>query len=305
LQTVTRMCREQHLLALRRAIQNLQYALREEGDYVGSAALLTELQLGAPGGHNLATGYSDEANRAHVAGDWGRMLAAADAELETAGGGWDLQIRGLCAQIRILRDDPAGQDGPDPVEEILVAGRRSGFYRLEWTALANVALCRALQGRAAETTALLAELAGSWRPVRTIASGEWVDAASQAAAIAGRTASADLRDLLAEVTHRTPWVEAAARTAAGGVAAADGEHARAAELHLAAARLYGEMRHATDRMMALAAATRSFSRVAATDRSDADNDLAAVVRREVIAFASRNTAPGLLRLAGLEVPARP
>ncbi|MDT5037385.1 MAG: hypothetical protein QOE03_2570, partial [Micromonosporaceae bacterium] len=261
LQAVTQLCRDQHLLALRRAIQNLQVALREEGDYAGSVALLEEVRLGMPGEHNLATGYSDRAMRAHVAGEWAEMLAAADADLATTGGQWDLQIRGLCAQVRVLCDGPVGCADPDEIDAVLAAGRRSGFYRLEWTALANVALCRALQGRLDDSTTLLSELAASWRPVRAIASGEWLDAASHAAAIAGRVASAELSELLSGVSHRTPWVEAAARTAAGGVAAADGDHERAVTLHLAAAHLYGEMRHVTDRMLALAAASRSLNRI--------------------------------------------
>jgi hypothetical protein len=293
LQTVTALCRGQHLLALRRAIQNLSYALREEGDFAGSLALLEEVRLGMPGGHNLATGYSLEAMRAHIDGEWDKMLAA-EADLATTGGEWDLHLRGLCAEVRIMRGDDVGCADPDEIDAVLTAGRRSGFYRLEWTALANVALCRALDERAGEATELLSELVGSWRGVRALVSGEWVDAASHAAAIAGRAAATQLREMLAEVPHRTPWVEAATRTVAGGVAAADGDHGRAADLHLAAADLYAEMRHATDRMLSLAAATRSLRHLGDDDRSKS-------VRREVAAFAERNKAPGLLRVAGFEV----
>jgi predicted ATPase/class 3 adenylate cyclase len=293
LQAVTELCRSRHLLALRRAVQNLSYALREEGDYAGSVALLEELELGMPGGHNLATGYSDGAMRAHVAGEWDKMLAA-EADLATIGGEWDLQVRGLCAWVRVLRDDEDRCADPGEVDAILAAGRRSGFYRLEWTALGHAALYRAVQGNADEATALLSELIASWRPVRALASGEWVDAASLAAAIAGRAASVELREMLAEVSHRTPWVEAAARTAAGGVAAADGDHERAAHLHLAAAGLYADMMHETDRMLSLALATNSL-------RHLGDDARTGPAHAEVVAFARRNQAPGLLRLAGLEV----
>ncbi|MGC9667279.1 AAA family ATPase [Planosporangium sp. 12N6] len=295
LQAVTELCRSQHLLALRRAIQNLSYALREEGDYAGSLALLEEVRLGMPGGHNLATGYSYQAMLAHVDGEWDRMLAA-EADLATTGGEWDLQVRGICAQVRIMRGDDLGCADPDEIDALLTAGRRSGFYRLEWTALSHVALCRALQDRLDEATDLLSELVDSWRPVRALVSGEWVDAASHAAAIAGRTASTRLREMLGEVSHRTAWVEAAARTVAGGVAAADGDHARAAGLHLAAADRYAEMGHATNRVLSLAAAARSL-------RNFGDDDRSKQVRAQVTAFAERNQAPGLLRLAGCEVPA--
>jgi hypothetical protein len=293
LRAVTQLCRDRRLLALRRAIQNLSYALREEGDYAGSLALLDEVRLGMPGGHNLATGYSYEAMCAHVDGAWDKMLAA-EADLATSGGEWDLQLRGLCAQVRIMREDEVGCADPDEIDAILTAGRRSGFHRLEWTALANVALCRALQGRAEAAADLVSELIDSWRGVRALASGEWVDAASHAAAIAGRTASIRLGEMLGELGHRTAWVEAATRTVAGGAAAADGDHGRAADLHLAAASRYAEMRHATDRMLSLAAAARSLRRVPDDDRSEP-------VCQEIMAFADRNRAPGLLRLAGLEV----
>ncbi|NJC69721.1 AAA family ATPase [Planosporangium thailandense] len=294
LRSVTQLCRDRHLLALRRAIQNLSFALREEGDIAGSLELLEEVRLGMPGGHNLATGYSYEAMCAHVDGEWEKMLAA-ESDLATSGGEWDLQVRGLCAEVRLMRDDDAGCADPDEIEELLAAGRRSGFYRLEWTALAHVALCRVLQGRADEATALLSELVDSWRTVRALASGEWIDAASHAAAISGRAACARLRELLDEVPHRTLWVDAATRTVTGGLAAADGDHARAAELHLAAADLYAEMRHATNRALSLAAAARSLGRLGSDDRS-------APVCREVEAFADRNQAPGLLRLAGMAAP---
>jgi len=49
-----------------------------------------------------------------------------------------------------------------------------GFHRLEWTALAHSALCRAIQGRAGEATELLTRLARSWRTLRPIASGDWL-----------------------------------------------------------------------------------------------------------------------------------
>jgi hypothetical protein len=89
-------------------------------------------------------------------------------------------------------------------------------------------------------------------------------------------------------------VEAAARTAAGGVAAADGDHERAAHLHLAAAGLYADMMHETDRMLSLALATNSL-------RHLGDDARTGPAHAEVVAFARRNQAPGLLRLAGLEV----
>jgi predicted ATPase/class 3 adenylate cyclase len=291
LQAVVEVCRTQRLLALRRAIQNLGYALQEEGDHVAADALLAEVA----GGNNLATGYSLAATRAYVAGDFDELLAAAEADLATPSAEWELQVRGICAWVRILRGRDVGCADPDEVESLLTTGRRSGFYRLEWTALAHVALCRALQGRTDEVDALLAELTASWGAIRAVASGEWVDAAAHAAAFAGRSPSARLREMLAGASHRTPWIEAAARTAAAGVATADSDHGRAAELHLAAAELYADLGHATNRILSLAAAARALGQVG--------GERAGWVNAAVVAFATRNAAPGLLDLAGLPTPA--
>jgi tetratricopeptide (TPR) repeat protein len=295
LRAVTAICRQQQLQALRRAIRNLQVVLREEGDHDGAAALLDEIQVGQPG--ELATEYAYDTGRAHVDGEWDKMLGAAAANLAATGSEWDLQIRGLCAEVRIMRGEDLTCVEPDEVAAVLAAGRRSGFYRLEWTALAHIALCRALQSRHDEATTLLSELIASWKPVGVIVSGEWIDAASHAAAIAGRPASTALREMLAGAPHRTPWVEAAARTVAGGVAAADGDHARAADLHLAAAELYAEMRHVTDRMLSLAAATRSLGSLPDSERAEA-------ARATLTEFATRNKAPGLLKVARLDVGQR-
>jgi hypothetical protein len=70
-----------------------------------------------------------------------------------------------------------------------------------------------------------------------------------------------VRDLLADAPHRTPWVEAALRTVTAGIAYADGDFARAADMHLAAAEIYGEMPHRSARILSLAWAVRSLRRV--------------------------------------------
>ena len=62
------------------------------------------------------------------------------------------------------------------------------------------------------------------------------------------------------VGHRTPWAEAALRTVTAALAAADGDHRRAAELHLAAADIYGRIPDVTDRMLALALAAAELTR---------------------------------------------
>ncbi len=319
LYATAQFCREQQLLALPRAVQNLAYAVREEGDWVHSKALLSAGSTAASGGHTLATGYSEEAMRAYFAGDFAGLLAAADAFVDTASGRWDAQVRGLRSCLRVLRDEPvpAGGGGaaarwaggpcpgpvhdaptPDPpaaaadddVSDALAFARGSGFWRVRWTTLGSAALCRALQGRMREADELLGELVDTRREVPALASGEWVPAAAFAAALAGRDAAVRLRGMLDEVTHRTPWVDAALRTVTAAVAAADGDHARAGALHSAAAGIYAGIPDVTDRMLALALAVAALRRAGESAAADA-------ALTEVRGFVLRNQAHGLLRLA--------
>jgi predicted ATPase/class 3 adenylate cyclase len=292
LYAATDFCRTQRLRALPRAVQNLAYALREEGDWIRSNELLAD-DGAVQGGQALATGYSGDAMRAYFGGEFDRLLTAADAFVDTPTGQWDMQVRGSRACLRVLRDEPVpvGADGGDDVTAALEAARGSGFHRPRWTMLGLGALCRSLQGRHTEAAALVEELADTWSRVPALASGEWVPAAAYAAALSGREVSVRVRGMLDQVGHRTPWAEAALRTVTAAVAAADGDQARAGQLYAAAAGIYGQIPDTTDRMLALALAADAFRR--AGERSAAEVALA-----EVRAFALRNGAPGLLRLAG-------
>jgi tetratricopeptide (TPR) repeat protein len=283
LQDVLVLCKQQGLLAMQRAAQNLSYALMEEGDFTASAAVRQEALASVAGGHTLATGYVGAAQQAWFDGEWQLLVdsvAGADSAIASS---WDLQGRGMVAWIRVLR----GETVPDEtIEELLAAGRRSGFHRLAWVALGQSALCLTLLGRRDEARGLLTELGESWQKVRAIASGEWLHAAAHAAVFLDRPSAVALRELLSEVPHRTLWVDAALRSVTAAVAAADGDRDRAAALHRAAADIYGDIPNRTDRAMAVAAAVRA---------DPARTDLVAELR----AFAQRNEVPGVLRLAGL------
>ena len=292
LYAVTEFCRAHRLLALPRAIQNLAYALSEEGDWVRSNELLTEAASDVQGGHTLNTGYSGEAMRAYFAGEFDRLMAAADAFVDTPEGRWDIQVRGLRASLRVLRDQPVHAAGNrDDVADALETARGSGFHRPRWTTLGLAAQVRALQGRTGEAAVLLDELAESWLAVPALASGEWVSAAAFAAALTGREAAARVRGMLDRVGHRTPWAEAALRIVTAALAAADGDHARAGQRYAAAAAIYAQIPDVTDRILALALASRAFT-------DSGEHAAAEVALSEVRAFASRNRAPGLLRLTG-------
>src|SRR3712207_1783999 len=143
--------------------------------------------------------------------------------------------------VRVLRDEelprrPAtaaesGGPGCDDIADALRFARDSGFRRLHWTACAMGALCRALQGRPEEAGELLDELVRSWRTVPAQASGEWIPAAAYTAVFAGRAAATTVRSMLDDVTHRTPWAEAALRTVTAALADAAGDPARAGQLY--------------------------------------------------------------------------
>ncbi|MBX7266004.1 AAA family ATPase [Micromonospora sp. Llam7] len=318
LYAIVEFSRAGQLLALPRATQNLAYAVREEGDWLRSDALLSAAPARTASGQTLTTSYSGEAMRAWFEGDFGRLLAAAEAFVDTPTGSWDMQVRGLRSCLLVLRGQPvppaagppAAPDPDGPAEDALEAAgpatvssapgddvaaaldtaRRSGFHRLRWTMLAMGALCRAVQGRTDEAAALVDELAEAWMAVPALASGEWIAAAGWAATVAGRKPAARVRTMLDRVGHRTPWSEAALRTVTGALAGADGDHRRAAELHLAAAEIYAGIPDVTDRMLALTFAVRELE-------SAGDRAAAGPLLVELRAFAHRNGAPGLLALA--------
>ncbi|WP_176733754.1 ATP-binding protein [Micromonospora peucetia] len=300
LHSIVELSRAGQLIALPRAMQNLAYAVCEEGDWLRSDALLSSSPTRKASGQTLTTSYSAEAMRAWFEGDFDRLLAAAEAFVDTPTGSWDMQVRGLRSCLLVLRgervppahshsDDDAAATFSDDVAAALDAARRGGFHRPHWTMLGMGALCRALQGRHEEATALIDELADSWSAVPAIASGEWIAAAGYAASLAGRDAAARVRAMLDRVGHRTPWSEAARRTVTGALAASDGDHRRAAELHLAGAEIYAGIPDVTDRMLALTFAAVELERAGEPPASRPE-------LAELRAFALRNNAPALLDL---------
>lgn len=290
LEEAYQFCRTHQLLAVRRAAQNLAYAVLEEGDPGRSSALLAESQDRVLVGQNLTPTFSDEVQNAYFAGEFDRLLAAADAFAAAESGSWDLQVRGMRGCFRLLRGEPLpGPAHCDDIAELLGIARGTGFHRPLWVALGNAALCRALQGQCKEAVELLAELAEARSRVPALVSGHWSAAAAVAAALCGRPAALVVQRILAQGGNLTAWGRAALYTVDAVVADADGAHGRAADLYVEAAQLYARMPNTTERMLCLALAAGALTRDGRTEHADR-------LLAEVRAFAIRNRAPGLLRL---------
>lgn len=302
LQEALAFCRTHQLPSLRRATQDVAFALREEGDRASSDSLLRE----GPGAALVTAGlvvgagtaHSADAIQALFAGDWDHFFALADLFLDTPTAEWNLQIRGVRGWMRALRGDPDGASRD--VAQALSTARSSGFWRLKWTALAHGALCHALLDQPEASAEMLRELGEGWRRMRTIASAEWVAAAAHAAVRLGEDAAELLGEALAETPHHTAWSRAALSSLNATLAAARGDFSTAALAHLDAAERYAAAGSATDRFLALGGAVRALSAAAdvrtpgprAADPRIPEPRVAAA-RAELTAFATRNhlTAP--------------
>jgi tetratricopeptide (TPR) repeat protein len=290
LEEAVEFCRRHRLPSLRRAVLNLSTVLQEEGDLRRSYRLEHESDRVHGGSKSLVSNFSEAAERAYFDGDWGTMLDAAGEFLdgradETAD--WDLQLRALRSWIQVLR----GEDPCDAVMRCLEAARRSGFRRLLRCALAHGALCLVLQDRREEATALLAELAESWRADPTWPSREWLPAAAHASALLGPQSTEAMREILRSIGHETLWRRAAGHLLDGAAASHRGDHAQAARRYAEAVGVYDEMGDETD--AALTAAWTLRALVAAGDR-----EAARAWYQRVGTFARRNGADRLL--AGLQ-----
>ncbi|MGK5741948.1 ATP-binding protein [Micromonospora sp. URMC 103] len=295
---VTEHCRVERLASRRRAVQNLAWALQEEGDLAGSARLVDEQRTIDLGGeHSLATSFADQWARAYYAGEWTSALVMAAESTRRPTAEWDLHIvavsgwmRGLGAVRPVGPPEPGG-DGLDLVERALAAARRSGFHRVLRSTLAHAALCRAVEGRRDEAMALLSELDEDWRRTRMIPFAEWVPAVGHVAGVLGADAARLVRGLLGRAPRTTPWARAAARVADAVLAHHAGDARTAADLMRTASESYARMTDVTDEIITTAL---SVDPLAATDPVGAR-----AAEEKVRAFAARNEATGLLRLAGL------
>ncbi|MFE9919011.1 adenylate/guanylate cyclase domain-containing protein [Micromonospora sp. NPDC005553] len=298
---VTEHCRVERLTSRRRAVQNLAWALQEEGDLAGSARLVDEqLTLDLGGEHSLATSFADQWARSYYAGDWTAALAMAAESTRRPTAEWDLHIVAVSGWMRGLAgaemvgpdgpDDTAGSDAPggDLVEQALVAARRTGFHRVLRSTLAHAALCRAAQGRRDEAMALLTELDEDWQRTRMIPFAEWVPAVGHVAGVLGADAARLVRQLLDRAPRTTPWAHAAGQVADATLARHAGDSSTAANLLRSAAASYARMSDVTDEIITLALAIGPLA--------ETDPPAAEATRARLHDFASRHHAPALLHL---------
>ncbi|MEW2143698.1 adenylate/guanylate cyclase domain-containing protein [Micromonospora vinacea] len=304
---VTEHCRVERLTSRRRAVQNLAWALQEEGDLAGSARLVDEqLTLDLGGEHSLATSFEDQWARSYYAGDWTAALAMAAESTRRPTAEWDLHIVAVSGWMRGLAGaelvPPAGADesaGPgetampvgatgDLIEQALLAARRSGFHRVLRSTLAHAALCRAVQGRRDEAMALLTELDDDWRRTRMIPFAEWVPAVGHVAGVLGADAARLVRQLLDRAPRTTPWARAAGQVADATLARHAGDASTAASLLRSAAASYARMTDVTDEVITLALAIGPLA--------ETDPPAAAATRARLHDFATRHHAPALLHL---------
>ena len=124
----------------------------------------------------------------------------------------------------------------------------------------------------------------SWLPVPALASGEWLTAATYAAAISDPGATELIRRMLERVEHQTVWTEAAGRTVAAVAAGAAGDHRQAARWHTEAAEIYAGIPDVTDRFFS--------SCLAAGELRRGPRSAARPLPAEIHAFTARNEAPG-------------
>ena len=167
------------LLTQPRAVQNLAYALREEGDWIRSGELIAGCPALSAGEQTLATRFpgrrcAPTAPASSAATGRGRRVRGHPGRTVGHGFAECGPVCGCCVANRLATDlRPAHPAGPGrgvavrsrrwrgPVQQALdLAGagtgrhvataldtaRRSGFHRLRWTTR-MAALCRALQGR--------------------------------------------------------------------------------------------------------------------------------------------------------------
>ncbi|GII21483.1 adenylate/guanylate cyclase domain-containing protein [Planosporangium mesophilum] len=290
LERAVALCRAQRLPTLRRATHNLSGLLLEEGDLRRAAEAAAESAAAHAMQVSLVISHSREAEWAYFTGDWRTLLHAADAyfDADDETREWDMQLRARRAWIRALCGEDSGVD----IERCLDTARRSGLDRLVFNACAHSALYHAIRGEETHAVTLLGELVQTWREAPTTMTVEWLSAVAHVATLSP-SAALLATEVVATVPRRTRWVEAADLLATGARAEADGDYHLAGRSWAEAVERYDDIGAASDAILVAASAVRAFHAAGSEAK-------ARPLLSRVRAFAERNRAPGLLRLAGEE-----
>jgi class 3 adenylate cyclase len=271
-------CRRHRLESQRRAINNLAWAVLEEGDVAACNRLIDEQNsLDIAGGHALSTSFADEAGRAFYAGNWAESMDAAEASMRLPTADWELHLVPQRGWLQVLRGEPV-DDGA--VDRAVAAAQRSGFHRVLLRTLAHAALCRVLQGRTEQAAALMDAVEEDWAGTGILPFAEFVAPLAYAGALMGVEGAARVRAMLKRSPRFTAWVDAAMGTLEGTLTSDPSAYHEAAEA-------YGRIGDLTDRALTLALAARGLVRQGHLEQ-------ASPLIAEVTAFARRNSAPRLL-----------
>jgi len=239
LEAVTQDCVDNQLIALRRALNNLAWAYMEEGDIDRNDQLIARVSSLSANASLLRTPYTD-AQAAFFAGNWSSQISETARIMRRPSSDWDPNSVITSAWLQVIR----GETPNDAAAlSMLESARQTGFHRPLRSAVAHVALYRALQGRLPEATELLSELDADYREAVSLPFGEWAAAAAHAGHLTGGEALQRMRAAFGLAPRRTPWVEAA-------VATLEGDHRHAADV-------YGQVGDLSDRALSLAWGART------------------------------------------------
>ena len=292
MEAVLESCRVQKLPSLYRAAHNMSVIATAEGQLTRAVQLQEEARAVDGGRLHRVPSHSEEAVRAYFTGDWPSLLQAAEAFLDVEDAEtteWDLQLRVQRAWIRLLCNEPTGED----IGRCVDSAERSGFDRLRLCAYAHGAFCRLLEHDPEAARMLLQDLSIAWPPVRNTSVEEWLPVAGHSAVLLADHAGAPAAQLVVEVAatvpRRTPWAVATYQVATGAQAAAEGQLAQAAERYAAAVRGYDTIGSMSDAVLTATWAARAYRRLG-------DAAAAAPYLDRVRQFVQRSGAVRLLEL---------
>lgn len=226
-----RLSREHGLRALQRAANNLAATMQEEGLLRRSYELIDESSKAARGWGLSLTTRADDAERALMAwydGDWDALLAHTEAFLEHVSEEalqWESHLIALACIVQALR----GEEVPERLVHVVELARTSGFPSLVRSAHVMLGCVRFLEGCTADAEALLDDLlADTWGNTRGNVR-EWGYSAVLLASFLGGGRLEAVREILASMAPKSPWVRAAETIAASFSASEEGKHQDAFE----------------------------------------------------------------------------